>query len=634
MTVTASVVVAVRNAQQHYAPALAALGEQTLGRDRFEAVFVDDGSTDDTAALLRGDTAFHTWNTVLATGQEGGSGGPGRARNLGLDHATGDYVLFVDAHDRLPRTALARLVDRAETTGADIVVPRTAGHGRRAPRLATAQPLDRGHLTTHPVLMDALGAHMLFRRSFLERAGLRFPEGPVPLADRHFALRAQLAAESVAAVHDHTCYHLHKNPNPGPAPDPDALAGSLADLFELLWGSLPTGPALDRCVAHLHRTELLDRLDQRAARLGAEQLAAWHAALLPVAQRYVAPSAEALLPAAHRVRSAVLRAGHPEALRRLARHRAGIAAAASLEWTRWSSDGRLELGLTADLVHKDRNGRRTPVRFVADRGRYRLDLPADLLALPGVAEAADATADLAAVRLAPLWRHREQGTEVPVPAETRLSTVPLGRNAAGLPLVAVRAEAGCATDPAAADHGRPLRGLWDLHARLEACGDEPRVRIGAERNALVDGMLRPAFLPDGSFAGPYWTANNQLSMRAGGHAPNGVKDALREPDWSWAGEENGMLRLRIPLELGPLAAPVAVTAVLTAEGVTGTVRADGAVVPAGAPDLAALEVAVPTRPLAAAPRWAIALLRHGKPAKPAELGAVLHRHGPGSWTVA
>lgn len=82
-----------------------------------EIIVVDDGATDDTAAicsrvLCRDDRAkvLHKAN-----------GGLSSARNFGLANATGDFIMFVDGDDVLDRRAVGHLVDLAMKTGAPLV---------------------------------------------------------------------------------------------------------------------------------------------------------------------------------------------------------------------------------------------------------------------------------------------------------------------------------------------------------------------------------------------------------------------------------------------------------------------------------------------------------------------------------
>nr|WP_249157220.1 glycosyltransferase [Bradyrhizobium diazoefficiens] len=72
-----------------------------------EVIVVDDGSTDDTTAIVR---AIRDPRLRLMTND---SAGVSAARNLGARHASGEWLLFLDADDRLRSGAVASLLAAA-----------------------------------------------------------------------------------------------------------------------------------------------------------------------------------------------------------------------------------------------------------------------------------------------------------------------------------------------------------------------------------------------------------------------------------------------------------------------------------------------------------------------------------------
>lgn len=67
--------------------------------ERIQLVVVDDASTDDTAALIA--DARPPANIRLDYHRQPQNAGPAAARNVGIDLATGDYLMFLDADDLL-----------------------------------------------------------------------------------------------------------------------------------------------------------------------------------------------------------------------------------------------------------------------------------------------------------------------------------------------------------------------------------------------------------------------------------------------------------------------------------------------------------------------------------------------------
>jgi glycosyltransferase involved in cell wall biosynthesis len=72
-------------------------------RSATEILIVDDGSDDHVKPSLRGLACRHP---AVAVHELPGRQGVSRARNLGLERAQGDYILFLDDDDLVPRTLL------------------------------------------------------------------------------------------------------------------------------------------------------------------------------------------------------------------------------------------------------------------------------------------------------------------------------------------------------------------------------------------------------------------------------------------------------------------------------------------------------------------------------------------------
>lgn len=111
-----SVIVPVYNAQEHIAGCLDSILSQTVGA--LEVICVDDGSTDNSAALI--EEAARRDSRIRLIRQENLHAG--EARNSGIERANGEYIAFLDADDiYYSDKALELLLRKARKTGADMV---------------------------------------------------------------------------------------------------------------------------------------------------------------------------------------------------------------------------------------------------------------------------------------------------------------------------------------------------------------------------------------------------------------------------------------------------------------------------------------------------------------------------------
>lgn len=89
-----SIVIPAYNCAAHVERLLASLFAQTYPRERYEILLVDDGSSDDTAAIARRTLA--QWPGAGRVLQKP-NGGPASARNAGVRASTADVIAFIDA---------------------------------------------------------------------------------------------------------------------------------------------------------------------------------------------------------------------------------------------------------------------------------------------------------------------------------------------------------------------------------------------------------------------------------------------------------------------------------------------------------------------------------------------------------
>ncbi len=192
-----SIIVPCFNTAPYLDDCLGSLLAQT--HRQIEVIAIDDGSTDDTGAIL---DAWHERDARVRVARRPNRG-LGAARNAALSLATGSYLTFVDSDDMLPHDALERMVTTIERTGSDFVsgvayrFDETSSWRASLYRRGFREDLERTHVFERPSLLrDSIVCSKLFRKSFWDEHGFTFPQG-VLFEDIELVTQAQCLARSV-----------------------------------------------------------------------------------------------------------------------------------------------------------------------------------------------------------------------------------------------------------------------------------------------------------------------------------------------------------------------------------------------------------------------------------------------------
>ena len=170
-----------------------------------EVLIVDDGSTDDSGAVCDALAAEDSRVTVFHKP----NGGLSDARNYGLCHAQGEYILFMDGDDWLAENVCPGLLQMALQDRADVVIGK-AHFLREEPVMTRWEEAVEKNFTFHTVytgkeyllkclqtggLRVEVGRH-LYRTGFLRANGLQFCKG-ILHEDEEFTPRVLLQAQRV-----------------------------------------------------------------------------------------------------------------------------------------------------------------------------------------------------------------------------------------------------------------------------------------------------------------------------------------------------------------------------------------------------------------------------------------------------
>lgn len=466
----------VHNGVDHLAGVVNSLDRQSIGSDYFEAVFVDDGSTDDSRRCLDSVARPHA-NIRVTTIPN--SGWPGKPRNVGIDMARGRYVFFMDQDDQLFPDALRDLVAMAERNQSDMVNGKIVRVGRGTPGWAMAgRDIEKAELTSDPVAAVRT-VHRLFRTAFLHEHAIRFPEGRVRLEDHHFLHQVLGCSPRASILASTPCYRwIHH----GDGSNSSGRSISVEKYWDYYAAPL-----------RVQRERISDPAVWDAGAVAAFQQLFTRPQVAKIAQ--APPARQERIFAAV---AALVRTDFPARLD----HRVGLVRRVQLQALRAED---LDAFLHLDELRR-RWGFRLATRHVSmgTAGEFRLTLAPrvlfddralafqdDHLEVPYPYRDLDPDTYDSGVYPVDLYT-------VELTGQARTSSVewPFGRVEGGT----------VAVDPGTAALGRPLAAdKWDLHARFATCGLAPRRRVPAP-----DAAQLPLSLGNGATA--YRTVKGNLTF--------------------------------------------------------------------------------------------------------------------------
>lgn len=184
-----SIIVPVYNVLPYIRRCLDSLLNQTISD--YELILIDDGSTDGTAGVLEEYAARYPDKVILKRVENGGQG---RARNIAIDMARGDYLGFIDSDDCIDPNMYQKLYYKALETGAEVVACDWLyqyDDGREAPQPACVQD--------HWLAAAGSACNKIFRRRLV--GDTRFPEG-LWYEDFYFSAMLLLKARGIEYVHE------------------------------------------------------------------------------------------------------------------------------------------------------------------------------------------------------------------------------------------------------------------------------------------------------------------------------------------------------------------------------------------------------------------------------------------------
>ena len=192
-----SIIVPTYNVEKYIRTCIESILAQTYRN--VEVIIVNDGSTDQSLAVISDLICSHHNVKVINQKNQGLS----VARNTGIDVATGKYITFVDADDKIMPGFVSSLYQIADKTGADIVRGSFRDFNGNIPKAWVPDfnvPTNCGTIVLDQFLSSNISFAVwssIYRLDFINSNHIRFTPG-ILLEDGDFTTRAYMLAKLVA----------------------------------------------------------------------------------------------------------------------------------------------------------------------------------------------------------------------------------------------------------------------------------------------------------------------------------------------------------------------------------------------------------------------------------------------------
>lgn len=171
-----SIIVPVYNSQEYLRDCLLSLVKQTL--NEIEIIVVNDGSTDNSLEIIQGFAKNYPDKFVVLTKENGGQA---TARNLGIQHSTGEYIGFIDSDDSVHPEMYQEMYEVAVASDCDLVECNYEYLKIKNNKLVPLKKLGktRKYKNQADMFLDPMVApwNDLYKSSVLKNSGVLFPEG-------------------------------------------------------------------------------------------------------------------------------------------------------------------------------------------------------------------------------------------------------------------------------------------------------------------------------------------------------------------------------------------------------------------------------------------------------------------------
>jgi Glycosyltransferases involved in cell wall biogenesis len=214
-----SIIIPLYNASVYIIRCLESVASQRY--PLLECIIVDDGCSDNSVALVSDYIRNYHEHIDFKMVHHEQNQGLSVARNTGIEHASGDYIFFLDADDELGMDGIAALAEPLQTQALNFVIGKCVlvENGCSRPLEQSYPPFPREKLVKGSDILYSYirlkwrihAWNKLVNKDFLLREQLFFKKELRVYEDEPWTFKLACCAQTMGVTH-HSCYLYHINP--------------------------------------------------------------------------------------------------------------------------------------------------------------------------------------------------------------------------------------------------------------------------------------------------------------------------------------------------------------------------------------------------------------------------------------
>ncbi|MBW4848942.1 glycosyltransferase [Bacillus safensis] len=215
-----TVVLPVYNVEAYVEECLESIIGQTMGFENIEVILVNDCSTDGTPAILDG--YAERFKNIKVIHLKENCGAPGKPRNIGLQNAKGEYIIFADPDDCIPSDAYEKLYGVMKKNNSDFVMGKILSFNEESGKTFEHITFKDYFLQKHynnvnlevvPFFLQVKtsACTKMVKSSFLRKHNILFPEGMKNGEDKIYDVALFTNSKNFSYIPEYVYYYRTRN---------------------------------------------------------------------------------------------------------------------------------------------------------------------------------------------------------------------------------------------------------------------------------------------------------------------------------------------------------------------------------------------------------------------------------------